>query len=373
MKIGIDASILSREDFGGTSRFLQNLLKYIPEVDKKNEYFLFVPHGLKEYEAKGYKIITVGGRKFFSSKYFFPFWLNLLLPIALRRFQPDIFFQPNLYLPLFINDKRIKFVNTIHDAIPQVSSQYRDLFYKIYSNIFLPFSIKKSRVIITVSNNSKRDIIKFYNVRPEKIYVIHEAADERFKQRKLTEGEKNELISKYNLPKNFILYIGAIDNRKNIIGILKIGDLLRRAKGDIKIVLIGKPGFGAKYLLKEIGKRDNVFYFKSMPSEDLSYIYNLAKLFLFPSLYEGFGLPPLEAMQSGLPVLASNVSSLPEVVGSGGIIHAPEDYEGFVRDIMRLLDDEDFYQRMKNEAISWVKGFSWRKTTEKLVDIFDEI
>jgi len=137
--------------------------------------------------------------------------------------------------------------------------------------------------------------------------------------------------------------------------------------------LIGKPGFGFKEIFKEVKTRDNICYLDHIQDKDLPHIYNLAKIFLFPSFYEGFGLPPLEAMQSGLPVLTSNVSSLPEVVGEGGVMHDPRDYKGFTRDIIRLLDSKDFYQEMKNKAVLQAKKFSWRKATEELVNIFNKI
>jgi len=374
MKIGIDASILARKKMTGINRYLQNLLKYIPEIDKKNEYYLFslVESELSEYKIKGFNVIYVGKNKIIPSKYYSPIWLNFLLPKALKKYQIDIFFQPNHFLPFFFNNKKIKSVITVHDLIPKIDPEYRDFIYKTYLNIFLPSSIKKSQTIITDSENSKRDIIKFYNVSAENIHIVYAAADDKFKQRILSTEQKKKLISQYNLPKNFILHVGAIENRKNIVGILKIGDLIKNIDKNIKIVLIGKPGFGAKEIFKEIEKRKNVYYIGHINDEDLPYIYNLAKIFLFPSFYEGFGLPPLEAMQSGLPTLASNTSSISEVVGEGGIIHDPRDYESFAMDIKRLLDDDGFYREMKERALKQAEKFNWEMSARKLVNIFNK-
>ena len=239
-------------------------------------------------------------------------------------------------------------------------------------NIFLPSSIKKSQIIITDSENSKRDIIKFYNVFAENIHIVYAAADDKFKKRILSTEQKKKLISQYNLPKNFILHVGAIENRKNIVGILKIGDLIKNIDKNIKIVLIGKPGYGAVEIFKEIEKRENIYYRGHINDEDLPYVYNLAKVFLFPSFYEGFGLPPLEAMQSGLPTLASNTSSIPEIIGEGGITHDPRDYESFAMDIKRLLEDNGFYQEMKERALKQAKKYNWEISVRKLVDIFNK-
>jgi glycosyltransferase involved in cell wall biosynthesis len=372
MKIGIDASILARGKTTGINRFLRNLLKYILEIDKKNEYFLFAPCKLQEYKSRGFNVITIGENKIISPEYYFPIWLNFVLPVALKKTRLNLFFQPNYFLPLFIHNKEIKFIITIHDLIPQLTPQYREFIYRTYLNILLPTSIKKSQFIITVSESTKKDVIKFYDIPAERIFVIYEASDDKFKLRKTTVEKKNELISRYRLPEKFILHIGAVENRKNIFGILNIGDLLKSFRKDIKIVLIGKPGFGFAQIIKEIKKRDNVSYFGHIKEEDLPYIYNLAEIFLFPSFYEGFGLPPLEAMQSGIPVLASNISSLPEIIGDGGIMHSPNDYEGFVKDIINLLDDKDFYQTMKQKAMLQAKKFSWKESTKKLVKIFNE-
>ncbi len=279
MKIGIDASILARKKITGTNRFLRNLLEYIPELDKKNEYFLFAPCKLEEYKNRGFNVISIGENRILSPKYYFPIWLNFVLPRALKKFQPDIFFQPNNFLPLFISDKRTKFITTIYDPIPQMAPQYRGLIYKTYLNILLPPSIEKSRTIVTVSENTKKDIVKFYHVPPEKIYVVYLAADEKFRPRDLAKKQKNELLLKYNLPEKFILHIGAIEDRKNIIGILKIGDLLEKAGNDIKIVLIGKPGFGSTELFKQIKKRDNIFYLGHIKDKDLPYLYKASVQF----------------------------------------------------------------------------------------------
>ncbi|MCG2790646.1 MAG: hypothetical protein L6305_02730, partial [Actinomycetia bacterium] len=161
MKIGIDASILARKKITGINRFLQNLLKYLPEIDKKNEYYLFSLCALREYKNKGFNVISIGENNILPPEYYFPIWLNFVLPIALSKFKPDIFFQPNHFLPLFYNNKNIKSVITIPDLIPKINLKYRESIYKFFLNVSLPASIKKSQAIITISKNSKRDIIKF--------------------------------------------------------------------------------------------------------------------------------------------------------------------------------------------------------------------
>jgi glycosyltransferase involved in cell wall biosynthesis len=227
-------------------------------------------------------------------------------------------------------------------------------------------------LIVTISESSKRDIIRFYNVPEEKIKVIYEAAEDDFQPRNLSEFEKIKLREKYNLPEKFILYIGVLEERKNIEGIIKIADLIEE-KTKVPILLFGRIGHRGNQYLKEIKKRKNIQYKGFVDNKDLPYIYNLATIFLFPSFYEGFGLPVLEAMQSGVPVLTSNTSSLPEIVGEAGLMHEPRDYENFAKDIIKLLEDKNFYDKMKNKGLEQAKKFSWEKTTKELVNLFNQI
>jgi len=372
MKIGIDASILARRKTTGINRFLRNVLRYIHEVDKKNEYFLCTPCQLPEYEIQGFNVITIGENKSIPQKYYYPFWLNFLLPLVLHKHRFDVFFQPNFVLPILSNSMTTKYVITIHDLIPQVTPQYREVIYRTYLNAVLPRSIERSHSIITVSESSKRDIIRLYNTPSDKISVIYEASDDKFRCRKIPPDKKIELTSRYELPDQFILHVGAIENRKNITGIIKIGDILQKSGRDIRMVLIGKAGHGSRSILREIRKRSNILYLGHVREHDLPYIYNLAKIFLFPSFYEGFGLPPLEAMQSGIPVLASNTSSLPEIIGDGGIMHHPQDYNGFAKNIIDLLDNEALYLRSRKKALAQVKKFSWKKSTKRIVRLFEK-
>lgn len=374
MRIGIDARVIERR-MSGIGRYLLGLLKYLPEIDKKNQYFLFCYNNLSQLENKGFRIITTGKTLPLPSKVYNLYWLQHVLPQLLKKLKIDIFFNANHYLPL--RDISSKSIITIHDLSYKVEKSYKSFIYRgFYLNFLLPQSLKKADFILTVSQNSKRDILKYYSnrVSANKIEVIYEATDERFQPRDLNKGKKEELRRTYNLPENFVLYVGRIENRKNIVGILKIGDLLLKKGKEIKIVLVGESGYsGYKELKKEIRKRKNIFHIQYIRDEDLPYIYNLAKVFLFPSFYEGFGLPPLEAMQSGVPVLTSNTSSLPEVIGEGGIMHNPNNYEGFTKDIIRLLEDKNFYKKMREKAIEQAKKFSWKKSTKRLISIFNQI
>jgi glycosyltransferase involved in cell wall biosynthesis len=299
-----------------------------------------------------------------------PFWLNFVLPKYLEKHNIDLFFSPNHFLPL--KKIRPKSIVVIHDVFHKIDKNFHPLYYRKYADFLLARAVKNSELIVTVSESSKKDIIRFYNAPEEKVKVVYEAADEIFQPRNLSEFEKIKLREKYNLPEKFILYIGVLEERKNIDGIIKIADLIKD-KTETPIFLFGRIGHKGNQYIKEIKKRRNIQYKGFVENQDLPYVYNLATIFLFPSFYEGFGLPVLEAMQSGVPVLTTNTSSLPEVVGNGGLMHNPKDYDGFAKDIMKLLEDKDFYDRLKNKGLEQAKKFNWKKTTKDIVNLFNQI
>ncbi len=189
----------------------------------------------------------------------------------------------------------------------------------------------------------------------------------------LPESEKTELKKQFGSPEHIVLYLGMIENRKNIIGILRIADGISTENKSIKFLLVGKIGHGGKELLKEIKKRENVIHLSGVDDQLLKKLFNLSSIFLFPSFYEGFGYPPVEAMQCGLPVLSSNNSSLKEVIEDGGILHKPDDYPAFVKDILRLLNDKDLYLEMRNRGIERAKYFTSDNTTREFVDAFNSM
>lgn len=374
MRIGIDARLLERE-MTGIGQILTGILNYIHSLDKDNEYFLFSFGDLENYRKKGFRVVPTGRNKLIPPKIYSPIWLNFVLPHYIKKNNIDLFFFPSALVPK--TDLKCKIVILLGDVFHKVNKKYHPFFYRKYLDFFLDSSIKKSNFIVTISNHSKKDIINFYNVAEDKIKVIYLAADENFKPRSLTLDQRERLIKKYNLPSKFILYVGNIDFRKNIDAILEVAEILvNKRNKDIYFVLVSGP---SRRYIKIINKKNqkikknHIIILNNIEREDLPLIYNLADVFFFPSFYEGFGLPPLEAMQSGLPVVASNTSSLPEVIREGGIMHGPKDYDGFAEDIIKLLEDKNFYDKMKGQGIETAQSFSWRKTSEEIIRLFHQI
>jgi len=361
MKIGVDARILERP-MTGVGRYLSNLLKHLPEIDSENEYILLSYRPL-QVSIKGIKNIgTLSvAPKGILQKLVSPFWLNCILPSVLKREKIDIFFSPNNILP--IRKTNTKNIVTIHDVFQLIDPKFHSPIYRSYVSFVMNQSIKSADLVLTISESSKRDIVRLLHVPEEKVVVTYLAADERFMPRMISPIDHAHYSKKYNFPEKFILYVGVIEKRKNIDGIIRIADELRN-KTDVSIVLVGRPGYGGNELIEEIKKRKNMHYIGFADDDDLPYLYNLAEIFLFPSHYEGFGLPPLEAMQSGVPVVASNTSSLPEVIGDAGILLDPKESKLFAKAIISIINDENKRQLMINRGVLQAKKFDYRKTVE---------
>lgn len=370
MRIGVDARVLEGR-VTGIGRYLSNILKNIQVIDSKNEYFLFSYRGASFPESERIKNIptfpflpTGVLRKVIS-----PFWLNFVLPSYLAKYRVDLFFSPNHFLPL--RKLKAKTVVTIHDLFPKVDKRLHPLYYNIYANIFLGLSIIRSDAIIVDSQSTKKDVLKFYKIPPGKVSIIYLAADDKFHSKNVSEERRREILEKYRIPAKFFVYIGVLEKRKNIDGLIKIADLLKN-KTEIPIVLFGNARHGRRYL-REFEQRSNIFYRGFIDDSDLVDIYNLATAFVFPSLYEGFGLPVLEAIKSGLPVVTSDSSSLPEVVGEAALTCSPEDYKCFVDNLLELSSKQDLWDQYKDAGLRQASGFSWRKTAEETVNLFNSI
>ena len=367
MRIAIDATVLDRR-MTGTGRFLYNILKELPGHDSINKYFLI--SGKRHDVDYNFFQSVLYNQKIIPEKLFSPVWFNYVLPGLLKKYNIDLLFAPNVLIPI-VKIGKTKTIVVVHDVIFKIYKEYYPFFYRQYLSVFLPAVFKKSDMVLTVSEHSKTDIVKYYNVPPQKIDVVHNTASIKFNVDNSFDIRLDSHKLK-ELPEKFILYVGVIEKRKNITGLLKIIDILKKRGSNIKLVLVGRPGYDFGSIKPEIEARnDTVRYFNFLNDDEIRFIYHNAFAFVFPTFYEGFGIPPLEAMQIGLPVLTSNTSSLPEVVGNGGLMHNPDDYLGFAEDILRLDNEEDFYLEMKSRAFKQSKKINIKDTTEKLVGIFN--
>ena len=297
------------------------------------------------------------------------------MPIDLRRERAELFHAPHYVLPPLTPCKAVV---TIHDCIHLRFPQYlpNKLGYA-YARASMWMATHRSDRILTVSEASKRDILDYFRVPPEKIDVIYNGIDERFGQSP-PEDDIARIRERYQLNDPFILYAGNIKPHKNLERTIEAFHLLRRKSEfeNIKLVIIGDEiaKYAAlRHAVHHYKLHKYVRFFGFVPDSTLAILYRLAAVFVFPSLYEGFGLPPLEAMASGTPVITSNVSSLPEVVGDAALLVDPLQPEDIAEAMRRVLTDPALREDLRRRGLARAQHFSWERSIKRVRDIYGEV
>lgn len=368
MKIAIDARGANWYSGTGIGTYTQQILKYLLKYDSENKYLLYWwGTNYRKYYGDNVRINIASKKhhRFFEENY---------IPAHLKNEAIDIYHVPQngIGLPSVKNCINI---STIHDLIPYVMPETVGRGYLKRFISQMPQIIQNSDVIITVSEFSKRDIMRIFDVEDERIRVTHLAADENFKPMQ-KEKAKEIIRDKYGIDDNYILYLGGFSPRKNVKSILiafsRLKDNLRK---NYKILILGPSKDEHSYLIglsESLNIADRVYFTGYVPYEDLPFFYNASSIFVYPSLYEGFGLPPLEAMSCKVPVITSNVSSIPEVVGDAAILINPFDTEE-LRDAMeKVLGDEELSKQLGEKGYERAKSFSWEKTAANTLNIYED-
>ncbi len=295
---------------------------------------------------------------------------------VLFRNDADIYQFFNFIVPTNISGKVI---TTIHDLTYILYPETMDKKNRERLKKDMINTVNRVDYILTISENSKNDIIKYLNIPEDKITVIYPGVDEMYKQ-VLDEKHIEKIKRKYNIIGRYLLYLGTLEPRKNIETIIKsYNDFIKSSDEDIKLVLAGKKGWlydSIFNLVSEYGLENNVVFTDYVDDSDKPALYQGAEIFLFPSLYEGFGIPVAEAMASRTPVITSNSSSLPEVAGDSAIITEPLDYRKISESIKKILRDSNIRQKMIENGIKQVEKFNWDDSAEKLrkiyIDLYNE-
>jgi glycosyltransferase involved in cell wall biosynthesis len=278
------------------------------------------------------------------------------------RLRAPVYFAPN-FLGVF--GRAFRTVITVHDMAYHVYPECALPAMRRALSRYLPEHVERAHTVLADSEATKRDIIRILGTPAEKIAVVPLAVGPSF--RPILDVTKREAVRhKYGLPESYILYVGTVEPRKNLPVLLNAFSRLARTPGfRHRLVVVGAAGWHANSVLKEIEHLQSqglLTYLGYVHDEDLPTVYSLADLFVFPSLYEGFGIPPLEAMACGVPVICSDSSSLPEVVGDAAILVAPRKGDDLFDAIGRVLDDRDVSEDLRIRGLSRVKQFSWSAT-----------
>jgi len=296
------------------------------------------------------------------------------IPFALRREGVTLFHAPHYVLPPLVPCRAVV---TIHDCIHLMFPQYLPSRLALtYARASITLASRRATRVLTVSESSKRDILRFVDVAADKIDVIYNAYDERFG----VEPREEEVIrvrERYQLHDEFVLYAGNVKPHKNLERLIEAFNLVRKhGLEHLKLVLIGDEISKYAALRRAVHRHQlhkYVRFLGYLPEETLAVMYRLAGVFVFPSLYEGFGLPPLEAMASGTPVVTSNVSSLPEVAGGAALLVDPYDPQAIADGIARVLCDETLRRDLRAKGLARARQFSWEASVRRVREIYGEV
>ena len=375
MKVAIVAGSVEGEKTG-IGVYTYDLIRSLRDADCENEYFTISRADLDHSFIDLHHQITFGMPRFMPrEKSGALFWQLVVVPIRLySHHELSLVHDPGNWACFALLNLPCKKVATIHDIGPILNpGNFKKITALIYK-ILIPLTVRNANAIITVSEFSKNEIVRYLNITSDKIRVIHPGIDKKF--RVLPKHEILPLFDKYKIPAKFILYVGSIHKQKNIQALIRAYSLIKR-NTDCKVVIVGQKMFDGGYLLRELIEdlhlEKDIIFTGYAADEDMPAFYNAARIFVFPSLYEGFGLPPLEAMACGTPVITSNRASLPEAVGDAGLIVDPDDTERLAEAMIELITDEALRQEMIMRGLERVRRFSLENTASKTLEVYREV
>jgi glycosyltransferase involved in cell wall biosynthesis len=366
MIIGIDCRTLSGQ-MNGVNRYLKNLLSTLSEIDAKNKYILFSD---KEFLNN----VNLGDnfKKEILRNKSNLLWEQFILPKFLNDQKVDIFHCPHNYgVPCA---KRWKVVLTLYDIIPYKFPNFwknRSKVLRFMYKLSLNNAISKADKIIVVSQSSKKDIINTFRLSERIISVIPGAVDARFNTHNPSKGKNSENFSS---DKDYILHIGGLGFNKNTETVLLVYENLKRKYNfKHKLLIVGKKGWFSKEILKKSELIEGVVFTGYVPDEKMPLLYSGATVFLYLSLYEGFGFPVLEAMACGVPVVVSKNSSLPEVAGNAGLYVDSCNIEDICKKILLVLNDVGLRSQLISKGLERTKEFSWDLAASRTLKVYEEV
>ncbi len=366
MRIGIDARIVHYSS-GGLRRYVQFLLQALAALDGENEYFVL--HSRKQRNA------VVAGPSFRPIACWTPSHHRLerwAFGAEIARLRLDLLHSPD-FIPPSVGYRRS--VITVQDLSFLRYPHFLTAESRRYYNRQIRWAVRRADHILTISQATRRDVTSMLGVAPDKLTVTHLAADPSF--RPLAPQDVERTISKHNLRAGYILFVGTLEPRKNVGGLLRAYRILLDAKSSsAPLVVASGQGWLNEAGFEEvryIGLEEHITFLQSVPDEDLPALYGGAGVLAMPSFYEGFGLPALEAMACGTPVVVAKRAALPEVVGDGGLLIDPEDSGEIAKAVERVLTDREFRSRLSEKALEQAARFTWRRTAEQTLQVYRSV
>jgi len=368
LHIGIDGDTLGRKRTGDES-YLASLIRSLGQCDPTNRYSVFVRDatrvipqfpGLAHWHFRQVRPASI--------------WLRhpVGLPLALRR-QPLDLLHTQYFVPPFC---RCPVVVTVHDISYAVRPEYFTVRDRVLLGALVPRAMARAQRIITDTEYTRRDLVRVYGLAPERIAVIPLAADPRYRPQDRTACQA-EIAQRHGTSAGFILYVGTLQPRKNVTTLVEAyAQFRRRTRLPHKLLIVGKPKYKYEAVFAAIqrsGYADDIVFTGFVPDDELPRYYSAADVFVFPSLYEGFGLPVLEAMACGTPVISSSASCLPEVVGNGGLLADPLLPHEFAAALERVLGDADCAAQLSERGLRRAAEFTWQRTARATLTVYEEV
>lgn len=370
MKIAIEAQRIFRTNKHGMDFVALEAIRCLQKIDKDNEYFIFVADGEDHCleETPNVHIVSLHCPTY-------PLWEQWALPRAVKKVGADLLHCTSNTAPIF---GKVPLVVTLHDIIflEKQSGRNPSLYQalgRLYRRFVVPKILPKCKKVITVSNYERQRILSSLNLDPEKVVAIYNGYNSQFHPME----EYKSVVSNYIEDERYIFFLGNTDPKKNTAGTLKAySEYVKKSKNPSTLLLADIDPQSVKMLLKEIGEEEILAKIKFsgyIPNKDLPAIYNGASAFLYTSLRESFGIPILEAMACGTPVVTSNTSAIPEIAGEGAILVDPTNPSAIANALLRLEEDEAFRKSSIEYSLERVKHFSWESTAKNMLDLYGAI
>ncbi len=372
MRIAIDLTSLPTQ-LVGVGSYAKNLITSLKKFDTENQYFIFVKREHSNvFSINQNNINIIYQKNILRNKILRVLWEQIILPLYIKRLKIDLLHSIHYTIPLFAG---CKVVATFHDMTFFLYPQKHIFIKRIFFKLFIRISSWKANRIIAVSESTKKDIIKFLGV-SNKIDVVYEAVDSKYHPFK-NESMASIIMRKYGIFNKFILYVGTLEPRKNIVRLIQAYyNLIFKNNITHQLVIVGKKGWYYQEIFKivdELGlnkEKQRVIFTGYVPDDELLFLYNAADFFVYPSLYEGFGIPPLEALACGVPVISSNISSLPEVIGDAGMLIDPYNVQEISQAMFEMLKNHKKKVQFKIKGLKRAEKFSNEKIAEGTIKVY---
>jgi glycosyltransferase involved in cell wall biosynthesis len=370
MRIGIDARPLAQQQRTGIANYLYGLIQELPEIAPQHDYFLYSHRDVDAALADRCVSRRVDNRFGLLPG---SLWLLSRVGELIRKDRLDVFWSTASVLPLWVPKNVFKVV-TVYDLVwlyfPETMKRHNLWVHRLRAEN----AIRNCDRLITISQSTESDLVSTFGVAPERIRLVYPAISRVYKTQNQTSAAQC-ISRKYNVPPSYIAAVGTVEPRKNLTLLVHALQMLKRnGKLNCPLLIAGASGWKNSSLYEEVRKselsEEDIRFLGYVPDEDLPTFYAGAGIFLFPSLYEGFGLPPLEAMACGTPVIASDARPMPEVLGDAAILESPSSAERFANAIIRLLGDEGLRRTMREKGLQRVEKFRPQLSAYQLLDAF---